>query len=117
MSISIESGTTTVDSDPLRIATLAVSRYRRGMTSFPNFVIELERAVYEAEERADSRAMELRRIWGQLEIVNALALDEGVEISSSDREVDGLIAHMLDALGSPPPGYAGSWPPPHWSGL
>jgi hypothetical protein len=105
------------DAGPLRIASLAVDRYRRGITSFPNFVIELERAVYEAEERADSRAMELRRVWGHLEIVNALALDEGVEISSSDQEVDGLIAHMLDALGSPPSGYVGPGPPPHWSGL
>jgi hypothetical protein len=48
-----------------------------------------------AEERNDAEERELRRAWGKLEIRNALALDEGVEVPQPDEEVDELIARLL----------------------
>ncbi len=76
---------------PTKIAEQAVGRYRSGITTFPYFVQELEQAVSATEDA------EVRRIWGQLEIINALTLDEGVEIDQPDEEIDGLIDHFLDA--------------------
>jgi len=74
---------------PTQIAKAAVDRYRRHQTDFPRFVAELEQAVSEAVSYPQQR--ELRRIWGQLEIINALSLDSGHDVPSTDDEVDDLI--------------------------
>jgi hypothetical protein len=84
--------------EPAEVATAATNRYRRGTTSFPYFVMELEQAVSVAESNGNEEARELRRIWGQLEIINALALDEGGEVPRTDQEVDQLIDRFLEAV-------------------
>jgi hypothetical protein len=76
---------------PTTIAEHAVSRYRSGATTFPYFVQELEQAVSVTEDA------EMRRVWGQLEIINALTLDEEVEVDQPDEEIDELIHQFLEA--------------------
>ena len=83
---------------PDQIARSAVARYRGDFVTFPRFVAELEQAVSEAEGASSSVAPKLRRIWGQLEIINALSLDEGLFVSKVDPEVDDLIESFLSTL-------------------
>ena len=83
---------------PDRIARSAVDRYRSELLTFPRFVSELEQAVSEAEGASSSVAPQLRRIWGQLEIINALSLDEGLVVSKADPEVDDLVELFLGTL-------------------
>lgn len=84
-----------IEFTPSDFATRAVGRYRSGITSYSSFVLDLESAVSAVEEVGDERAGELRRAWGQLEIINALSLDEGNEVAKPDRDVDGLILEFL----------------------
>jgi len=83
---------------PDQIARSAVERYRREVLAFPRFVSELEQAVSEAEGARSSVGPKLRRIWGQLEIINALSLDAGLAVPSADVEIDGLIELFLSTL-------------------
>lgn len=83
---------------PGQIARSAVERYRGDFLTFARFVAELEQAVSEAEGANGSVAPQLRRIWGQLEIINALSLDEGLLVSRADPEVDDLIELFLSTL-------------------
>jgi hypothetical protein len=50
-----------------------------GQVPYPQFVLEMERAVDASEEVKDIRAAEFRRLWGELEIVNALRESGGSE--------------------------------------
>ena len=84
--------------EPAEIAALAVGRYQRRVISFPYFVMELEQAVSASEGRNDAEVRELRRVWGQLEIINALALDEGLVVPQGDEEVDELITRFLSCV-------------------
>lgn len=77
------------------IAASALERYRVGEMTFPYLVLELEQAVSLAECRGSSSAEELRRIWAQLEIINALALDEETDVPQPDAEVDELAGRLL----------------------
>lgn len=83
---------------PDQIARLAVERYRGNFLTFPRFVAELEQAVSEAEGANSSVAPQLRRIWGQLEIINALSLNDGLLVPRADPEVEDLIELFLTAL-------------------
>lgn len=76
----------------------AVERLREGHTSYPWFVLELERAVDAAEAADDPRAQEFRRHWGELEIINALS--EGVSPSASDlADVNEIIEIITSIFG------------------
>ena len=83
---------------PQRIAKSAIEKYRARRTSFPTFVMELEQAVSAVEGEGVGEGRELRRIWGQLEIINAVSLDAGLHVSASDVEVGGLVDAFLSAL-------------------
>jgi len=80
---------------PLQLAALAVRAYRSGLTTFPRFVFELGRAASSAEALAEPAAAGLLRTWGQLEVVNALALDEGYDVAPGDADIEGLIVDFL----------------------
>lgn len=75
----------------------AIQRYRAGITSLPRFVLELEVGVDGAELSRCKGANELRRIWGDLEIVNALSGDDAVSDPATD-DVREIIDEMSDAL-------------------
>jgi hypothetical protein len=83
---------------PSQIARSAVERYRGDFLTFSRFVAELEQAVSEVEGASGAAAPQLRRIWGQLEIINALSLDEGILVPREDPEVDDLIELFLATL-------------------
>ena len=52
--------------------------------TYPRFALAFDAAVRAVEEAGDPLADRLRRIWGQVEIINALSLDEGIPVSSAD---------------------------------
>ena len=56
----------------------------RGTITYPLFVLAFESAVQKVEEGDDPVAESIRRIWGQVEIINAICLDEGVAPSIAD---------------------------------
>ena len=57
--------------------------------NYPRFVLELERAADVAEASGHSKAPELRRAWGQLEILNAMS--EGTLSEAEAAEIASLI--------------------------
>ena len=82
-------------SDVAAHAFAALTRYRSGKVDYPTFVLELERAVDAAELSGHSKARELRRAWGQLEILNALT--EGT-LSEDDKAEVARLADQFSAL-------------------
>lgn len=86
-------------SEALEVLDVAWSALADGFTTFPRFVLTFETAVRIVEEAGDPLAHELRRIWGQVEIINALALDEGDPVSSSDLDdTAALVARAQELL-------------------
>jgi hypothetical protein len=78
---------------PEALASASIVRYEAGETTYPAFVLELEDAVAVAEEVHDQRARELRRLWGQLEIINALHTDNSWSPTDTERkDITELIA-------------------------
>lgn len=71
-------------SEALEVLDVAWSALAAGSTTFPRFVLAFETAVRIVEEADDPLVSELRRIWGQIEIINALALNEADPVSASD---------------------------------
>lgn len=71
-------------SEALNMLDRAWSAFAGGTTTFPRFALAFEEAVRMVEEAGDPLAQHLRRIWGQVEIINALALDEGRPVSAAD---------------------------------
>jgi hypothetical protein len=55
------------------LALTAIEQYESGGASYPHFVFQLGMAVDAAEARDDPLAGTFRRLWGELEIINALA--------------------------------------------
>ena len=74
----------------------ALARFARGDISFPQAVLELERAVDLAESVHDLRARDPRRAWGQIEMLNAVT--NGVLDRRHSRDLAALIAEFERAL-------------------
>lgn len=86
-------------SEALEVLDVAWSALAAGSTTFPRFVLTFEAAVRILEEADDPLAPELRRIWGQVEIINALALDEGDPVSTADLDdTAALVARARERL-------------------
>jgi hypothetical protein len=73
-----------------------------GRISLPRLVLELEGLVDEAREQLDEEVSRTAlRAWGQLEIINALALDAGTALSVEDvRDANEELDHLQHALAS-----------------
>jgi len=52
--------------------------------SYPLFTLAFEEVVQATEDSDPSIGGRLRRIWGQVELINALSLDENVPVSSGE---------------------------------
>jgi len=88
-----------IRSEALELLDAAWSALAAGSTTFPRFVLTFEAVVRIVEEGDAPLAPELRRIWGQVEIINALALDEGDPVSSSDLDdTAALVARARELL-------------------
>jgi hypothetical protein len=66
-----------------------------GRISFPRFTHEVERVVMTLERQGSKQAPVARRLWGQIEVINALRLEDGQapssrDISNTQAYVDGL---------------------------
>lgn len=86
-------------SEALGLLDQAWSALSSSSTTFPTFVLAFEAAVQLVEEDADPIADQLRRIWGQVEIINALALDEGVAVSPMNvADTASLVQRARDLL-------------------
>ena len=79
-----------------RLVDAAVERHAKGDTSYARFVLELERAVDAAEDVQDPRAGALRRLWGDLEILNALR--DGTAITSADEQEVAEVVSQVRAI-------------------
>ena len=76
--------------DPVAaLAFAAIARFEARQTRYSRFVFDLELAVNLAEEAADPRARDLRRTWGQLEIINAVG--DGTVDAAHQFDVEDLV--------------------------
>ena len=82
-----------------QIAMSAIDRYDAASASYPQFLLELERAVDAAEAARDTRAADFRRLWGELEIINALHQGEGLN-PSDQTEVASIVGEIRSLLAS-----------------
>ena len=67
-----------------------IEEFKRGGVSYPQFVLRLERAVDLREAAGLDGADDLRRQWGQLEIINALS-EGGAPAVEDAADVDQII--------------------------
>lgn len=73
-----------------------ISEYRQGRRSLNSLAWSLENLVIELEERGWEKADELRGIWFDVEIINALNQDSGREVNVE--EVSSLLDEYLACL-------------------
>ena len=78
----------------------AKDRFQSGEIRFSRLVADLDEAVGLARDNLHPRASEMLRIWGQLEIINALALDEGTEPAEHSSDIDALVAELISVAAS-----------------
>lgn len=63
-------------------------------------VADLDEAVAVADAAENPQSRELRRTWGQLEILNAIALDEGRALTMDEvADASSLVDEVLQILG------------------
>ena len=82
---------------PSELARSALERRTANGVSYQQFVLELERAVDAAEETDDPRASQFMKLWGELEVLNAVT--EGnldVEQQAEVAEICAKIEKLLE---------------------
>ena len=74
----------------------AVNQYERDEISLPVVVQRLERIVDLAQDHGHPSAPELDYVWGELEIINAVILDEGTSTKRDFQDIRRLMERFVE---------------------
>jgi hypothetical protein len=77
----------------------ARARYSARRASYAQFVSDVYEAIQVLDDHDSPRFRELVKIWGQLEIINALSLADGRPLSAEEEaDADALTNELLELL-------------------